>query len=304
MFDKNLQQELIANSSTTLQSPFIVIRFTHGSAGRFLSTVLQLSPDVAHWNQKLKKSTNIDVDQYCDYLEHCFPKNPSQHLRVEPDLPYESNFYSGTYSRGEDVDFDDYIEHQRKVNCEYFFDNIKQHKKINLILHKSKIPKFMHGSNVINVIIDTPKALDLTQKMLWLKHYQVINGNTIKRLAHNPDTCNQKRSHLVRQYCKESSIVSVDSIPDFYQTEIIDNSDIKIFCDTQTVLFDETNSNCTQHFFYLNNIFDKLDLFSNIIEICNEANLRYPDKELVSLTFDKWWSSQSAILDHWDDEWL
>ena len=281
------------------QSPFIVVRYAPGSAGRIISTILQLSDSVASWNTSLGKN-NFSTENYTSYLITSFPEAPEQHLRSEPDLPYYSDFYSGTYERGENSSFKQYLQHQEDTGCEYFFENLRQRLYVNLILHKSKIPMFMQGSHMINIIIDTPAALELSQKLLWCKHYQIVNQSEIKKLAHDPTTCNQKRRHLVQQFYTGASQVMIDSLEDFYISEIIKNPVFEVFQHTSLLLQDNSNKHCDQHFFYLSNIFCKKNLLANINTICDQINLARPNEQLLSLTFDIWWNSQHKILRHCD----
>ena len=237
---------------------------------------------------------------YIEYISHSFPPDSKKHLRVEPDLPYRFDFYSGTYNRGEDITYEQFLEYQRQGDCDYFFKNLIDKKYINLILHKSKIPVFMQDSFVVNIIIDTPEALELSQRLLWLKHYQIISNNLVKRLPHDPTTCNQQRSHIVQEFFKESADVKVNTINEFYTTEIKNNFEFVLFQDVQHLLNDQTNNTCTQGYFYLSNIFNKNKLIKNINDICEQYNLQPPSQELISLTYDMWWHSQDQILQEWD----
>jgi len=282
-----------------IESPFVVVRYAPGSAGRFISVLLQLSKSIAPWNILFDRD-NFSTEDYTNYLINSFPEVPEQHLRVEPDLPYYSDFYSGTYERGGNVSFEQYCKHQKNAGCEYFFKNLDQQYYVNLILHKSKIPLFMQGSYMINVIIDTPAALELSQKLLWCKHYQVVDKTKIKKLAHDPETCNQKRSHLVQQFYTGSSTVEVDSLENFYNNEIVKNPAFELFQHSSLLLEDSSNKYCNQHYFYLSSIFNKKHLVQNINTICDQINLSYPNEQLLSLTFDIWWNSQHKILNQWN----
>ena len=280
-------------------SPFITVRFAGGTGGRFISTLLQLSNDVAHWDQRFNSQLKISQHEYVEYLINSFPTDSKKHLRVEPDLPYYSDFYSGTYARGEDVSFEQYCEYQTQAKCEYFFKNLDQQQHVNLILHKSKIPLFMQRSHVINIIIDTPAALELAQKLLWCKHYQVLDKTKVKMLENDAETCNQKRRHLVQRFYTGSSTVVVGSLEDFYSNEIIKNPAFELFQHSSLLLEDDSNKYCNQHYFYLSSIFDKKHLVENINTICDQINLSYPDEQLISLTADIWWNSQNKILNEW-----
>jgi hypothetical protein len=51
-----------------LQNNFLVVRFTHGSGGKFLSTVLQTSAQIDHWSGILE-SKNFIIKQDGRYEE-------------------------------------------------------------------------------------------------------------------------------------------------------------------------------------------------------------------------------------------
>ena len=240
-------------------SPFVVVRFAAGSGGKFISTMLQNSNDVAHWNSELEqlKNTTKFQSSLVNYLETVFPEDPKKHLRVEPDLPYVFDFYSATYDRGNDITYEEYCEHHRIGKCDYFFEHIAKDKKANLLTHKSQVTKFMEGSVFVNIIVDSNRALNWTQKMLWDKHYQVIDKNTVRLLHHDPATCNIRRSHLVEKYYNGSSYITVSSIEDFYNKEIIDRQEIQMFHDTTKLYSHSSNSTVTNLEFHLDNIFDE-----------------------------------------------
>ena len=176
--------------------PFIIVRYAAGSAGRFISTLIQCSSDVAHWNPDLNNSST-NITSYKSYLDYSFPADPEQHLRVEPDIPYTSDFYSGTYDRGADITLEQYVRYQKD---NYFLTNIAEKQYANLILHKSKVPVFMQRSPIIKVILDTPDAIEFAKKMRWLKHYKVINDHAVNRLPADPNKCNLKRADVVINY--------------------------------------------------------------------------------------------------------
>lgn len=277
------------------KSPFVVVRFAAGSGGRFISSLFQLSESVSHWDSTIENNP-FSLDKYVEYIAESFPYSPEKHLKVEPDLPYYSDFYSGTYPRGEDVTYEQFCKYQQDHDCQYFFDNLNNHRYVNLILHKSKVPCFMQGSKIINIIIDNNDALKLTQQLLWLKHYQVIDSTSVKRLPHDPLTCNQKRSHLVKQFFVGSAIVKVNTIESFYQAEVLDSAEIKLFQNAHALLSDSSNATCEQGNFYLSNIFSKQKLIDNINSICDQFNFAQVNQQLISVTYDMWWQRQTEML--------
>lgn len=282
-------------------SPFVVVRFAAGSGGKFVSTMLQNSNDIAHWDSQLEqiKNTTIFQSSLVDYLETAFPSDPKKHLRVEPDLPYVFDFYSATYDRGNDVTYEEYCEYHRIGKCDYFFDHIAQNKKANLMTHKSQVTKFMEGSVFVNIIIDSSRALEWTQKMLWDKHYQVIDKNTVRLLHHDPATCNIRRSHLVEKYYDGSSYITVDSVEAFYNKEIVQRPEIWRFQDTGDLYAHPSNNTVVNLEFNLDNIFDEDLTIANFETIFQQANLAVPRLDLLRSTYRVWWPRQCKMIDAW-----
>ena len=281
---------------------FIVVRYASGCAGKFLSVMLQLSNDIASWDKKLEniKRTTQFKDKLIEYLNEHFPSDPSQHLRIEPDLPYYTDFYSGTFERGNETTYQEFCRYQEDNNVDYFKKNINHNKKINLILHKSQIPKFMEGALFVNVIINSTRSLSWSRKMLWLKHYEVIDANTVKRKHHDPNTCNAKRSHLVIKYFTGSPLVKVNTVEEFFDQEIVNNPEFTLFSTVENILEHKSNNQVTQDIFYLDNLFSAELTVKNISDIFINNGLSVPDNNLMFETYNFWWSRQNAILNHWN----
>ena len=216
---------------------FIVTRFPPGAAGRFLCCCLQLSPDISSWNidsLSYDKSSTDFCNKMIKYFEKKFLNDPGLHLRNEPDIPYNYDFYSGTYERGEDVTIEEYIDYQRPNKYNFFFSEIEKGKTINLIMHKSKIPEFLKNSIVVNVYVDNIQSHDIIAKLLWLKHYKVIDAVTIDKLIHNPNTCNVKRSNTVKRYVN-TSIQKVKTIKNFYVDNVYNNEELLRYKNKDTI---------------------------------------------------------------------
>src|SRR5210317_295955 len=91
---------------------FFIVRFTHGAAGKFVCSVLQTSASIRHWNDTLeqyKKQSNWHK-KCLDYVIQSFPKDHTQHLRNEPIQPFNTDLYSTSYDRGNDVTLETYID--------------------------------------------------------------------------------------------------------------------------------------------------------------------------------------------------
>ena len=90
---------------------FIVTRFTHGSAGKFLSTVLQTSDKIDHWSAIIQEQKNTSLYEHVtlEYVARSFPVDHTQYLKSEPMVPYNTDLYSTSFFRGSDVSLDQYF---------------------------------------------------------------------------------------------------------------------------------------------------------------------------------------------------
>lgn len=273
------------------KSPFIVVRYPSGGAGRFLSTALQLSNDIAHWDSSIEaiKDTDKFAKAAVDYVDSKFPVDLTYHLRLEPDLPYRADFYSGTYDRGTDVSFDEYNQLLADDN-DYYFDNVQANKKVNLILHKSEIPQFMLGSTFVNVIISSERARAWVEQMVWAKHYYVEATNLVRQLQHDPAYCNPKRKELVKQYFTGNAVIHVDSIDEFKMINISQNPEFNLFSNIETLYQHPSNQLVNNLVFDLDNIFSIDTVIDNIEQITQGSSLAMPDKDLLRKIYNIWWS--------------
>jgi hypothetical protein len=274
------------------KSPFIVVRYPSGGAGRFLSTALQLSNDIAHWDStvELTKGTEEFALASVNYVDSKFPVDLSYHLRMEPDLPYRSDFYSGTYDRGTDVTIEEYNRLLADEYNDYYFDNIQANKKVNLILHKSEIPQFMLGSTFVNVIINSARAKEWVEQMVWSKHYHVESPNLIRQLQHDPAYCNPKRKELVKKFFTGDAVIHVDSIDEFKMINISQNSEFSLFSNTENLYQHPSNQQVTNMVFDLDNIFSVDTVIDNIEQIARGSAISMPNKDLLRKIYNIWWS--------------
>ena len=277
-------------------SPFLILRYPPGGAGRFLSTVMQCSDEVAFWDPVIEKNKNTSsfIPMVEQYVNQKFPVDLFFHLRLEPDLPYYSEFYSGTFDRGNEITLNEYNEKMSNAGDDYYFNNIINNKKVNLILHKSHIPSFMFESLMINVIINSDRSMQWVKKMLWRKHYHLLNSNQILCLAHHENYCNPKRKHLVTQYSYDSPIITVDDVEEFKENQIGKINNLALFTSTTNLFSHETNSKVSHAVFELDNIFLFDTFFDNIKTICTQYFLKCPDSKLLSKIYEIWWNRQKC----------
>jgi hypothetical protein len=129
-------------------SRFIITRFTHGSGGKFLSSVIQASNTVDHWSTVLQfnKTNEIFPKLVEHYFNRSFFIDHSSSLRNEPHCPYNTDLYSVSYERGNDVALEQLLAHAYYVNDARFLDSWHKNRLLNLIFNKPQTPRFCDGN--------------------------------------------------------------------------------------------------------------------------------------------------------------
>jgi len=129
---------------------FVIVRFTHGAGGKFISSVLQTSDDISHWSatvQQSKKTPEFE-ELVREYTKRSFPINPKYHMLSEPIAPYNTDLYSSSYPRGNEVTLHEFLTHAREVNDTSLLQIIDSKHKCNLVFHKPNVPRFAEGADV------------------------------------------------------------------------------------------------------------------------------------------------------------
>lgn len=177
---------------------FILTRFTHGSAGKFLSSVLQTSAKIDHWSAIIEsnKSTDLFERLILEYTKRSFPSDHSLHMQMEPMVPYNTDLYSSGYPRGNDVTLDQYLAYAIINNDYRLLNCMKNNLFVNIIFHKPCIPIFCLGANVITITVTSDSEKQWLYKTLWSKQF-LETDNEILYLPSDPE------------YCNFSSIISV-----------------------------------------------------------------------------------------------
>lgn len=177
---------------------FIITRFTHGSAGKFLSSVLQTSNLVDHWSSIIEslKETDLFEKLVLEYIKRSFPADHSLYMQQEPMVPYNTDLYSAGYPRGDDVTLDQYLTYAITNRDLRLLECIKNNLFANIIFHKPCIPTFCQGSNVITITVTSESEKQWLYKSLWSKQF-LETEQEIRYLPSDPE------------YCSFSSIVSV-----------------------------------------------------------------------------------------------
>lgn len=275
---------------------FIITRFTHGAGGKFLSTVLQTSNNVDHWNSIVESYKNHALYHklVCGYAERSFPVDLALHLQNEPMVPYNTDLYSSTYERGIDTTLSQFIEHAGAVNDILFLNAVKQGKFVNLIMNKPFLPKFCYGAKTVTILVETKKELDWLHRTLWAKHY-LEQGNYIYYLPDHPRYCSFKNLPTVLKFNNPYQF-SIEQKEQIIQEKIV-HSEICHYYQNQS------NFSVIDQDYGIDNIFIPLSCFFNIDsflkhidQIFVEFGLGDPDVELIKKIHSIWTSRQEAYF--------
>jgi hypothetical protein len=160
---------------------FLVIRFAPGAAGNMLTSMIQCSPEVAHWDEQqesIKPNNN-----WLAYFESCFPREINKWLYYEPigQLNWGTrNIFSAKYPRGNNFTVDEFLE-QEKIYCNQYYHQQKNQKKyLPVFWHKEIMPEYFINSKSICIELDQP-ALRWYNHAVYKKHYRIINLSRDKR---------------------------------------------------------------------------------------------------------------------------
>jgi len=175
-----------------INSPFIVTRFTHGSAGKFLSTLLQTSKRVDHWSeiiQSCKNDSKLNHDVTLEYVRRSFPPDHSLHLQSEPMVPYNTDLYSAGFDRGNDVSYEDYINNAVIKNDVRCLESMKDNLFLNIIFNKPVIPNFCRNAKVVTILITT-EFEQTWVKCAWQQKHFLETDDSIIYIPYSPTHCN------------------------------------------------------------------------------------------------------------------
>lgn len=254
-------------------SKFIVIRFAPGSGGKFIATLLQLSPDVNSWDQQLeniKQQKNSRL--YLDYIRSKFTDDFVAWLKTEPEVPYETKWVSNRFDRGDDITHEqalEFLRHDRLFQDHYYND-----KRIVLISNKSRVPDWLpKNTTIINVLIDSIWAMKWVHRARLHKQFiQIEPGCWIIKQDH-PDYCSEKRADLAKQFSNPTEFRGTSF--QFLKKNIVKDPLIKKFQEQHEILDDASNDHHCQ-------IFWELSCLQNIEKIKRTLEKTYKDCGLTA----------------------
>jgi hypothetical protein len=271
---------------------FILTRFTHGAAGKFLSTVLQTSEKIDHWSAIIQqhKNTTLGDKLTLEYTNRSFPIDKSRHLASEPMVPYNTDLYSTSFPRGNDVTLGQYIENAKLKNDFRLLNNIDSAKLSNLIVNKPIVPVFCQSANVVTIIVTTSDEKEWLFKTLWSKHFLEMTTE-IRYLPADPAHCSFQSLPAIltfnNQYC-----FPVENKPELYHDYVVNNPTNDWYFNPGKFAEHDKLAQLNNTFINLDEILVTAKFLYAITKIFDHHNLGTPNMELIQQMHQIWLSRQ------------
>ena len=258
---------------------FLIIRFAPGSGGKFLSTLLQCSKSVHAWDEELviAKKEN-DHHKIVRYFASKFTTNFKDWQKNEPEIPYQTDFVSNRFSRGDNITFEQ--AQKLLVNDSKYQTDFHNHGQLVLILNKSQIPAWLWGrSNVVNIVIDTKDSKKWFHRARFQKQFIKTTNNSYIIKQEHEHFCSPKRSKLASQFDNEK--VFYGSWYSFAKKYIINDPIGKLFSVRSSIVSHPTNVNVNNFFFDLSTYLDSGEFVEKFQELCDQIDLESIPHALV-----------------------
>ncbi len=256
-------------------SNFIIVRFAPGAAGRFLSTMLMGSDDVAHYDPTVKT-----IEEKLNYLKTSFTQELDRWLLTEPSdkIAWGITFVSNKYPRGDNLSVNEF-ETLSKTHCTpWYFKNVSLGKRIIIPWNKSNIPNF-YKNNSISIIIDK-SSRRWFNRAHWIKHYGIVD-NKIHLKENDPSVHRKPLDKIVKQF--NNPIFSEEKFISFVRKNVIGSNISKLFYDSNNLEYAENDIKVN-----LSSLLEEKQCVETINNICNQLNLARIDQSYLKEGFKHW----------------
>lgn len=157
---------------------FLVIRFAPGSAGNFLTSLLQCSDQVGHWFEHIEHNKpNVD---WLEYFKQVYVPDLSQWLLHEPVAKQTlgtREIFSAMYDRGNDLTLEQFAE-QEQIHCSDLYFELKNAQKyIPIFWHKNYFPSYFANATFINIMLDKV-SVRWFDRSFFKKHFSIDQYNS------------------------------------------------------------------------------------------------------------------------------
>lgn len=254
---------------------FLIVRFAPGAAGRFLSTMLMGSDDVAHYDENVKT-----LEQKLEYLKNSFNPDLTQWLLNEPSdrIAWGITFVSNKFPRGDNLSIQEFEQLSKKNCTSWYFKNVRLGKKIIIPWNKSNIPPFYRGS-CITIILDKPSRRWF-HRSHWIKHYGIVNEK-IHLKENDPAVLRPPLNKIAEQF--NNPIYSTEKFIPFVKKNVISSAITKSFHDKNNLDYIENDI-----IINLSSLLEEKQCIATVNNICNQLNLKQIDQNYLKSGFSHW----------------
>lgn len=264
---------------------FLVIRFAPGSGGNFLSSLLQCSDTVGHWNQSLELAK--PNSNWIAWFESCFDKNLNSWLDNEPVANHmlgTREIFSAWYERGNELSPDEFFELEKKFCTPYYFHLKNTSALVPIFWHKNYFPCYFENSVFVDIMLDRP-SLSWFDRSWYYKHHEVNFDPESKqyyvlrrrhRLSIQPATGNFKNKHEA-VYDNFKSLVRHEVYNNPWRAKYLNKN-----------FLDASSNNRPRYILKLSDLLECDQCYQQYIHICNFLKINMLNHALFSQLFSIW----------------
>lgn len=227
---------------------FLILRFAPGAAGNMISSLLQCSPEITHWDpdcQSKKPQVN-----WLEYFQRVFPDDMKKWVYHEPvsKLSWGTReIFSAKYPRGDDLGTDEFLDREAASCNKFYHENKRAGRYLPIFWHKPNMASYFVNSKCVIISLDRA-SLRWFDHAVYHKHHNILSHDphqiTVQLLENRPEAvlpqfrdtvdfekCWRTFRHFVRERILENPFrqlyCNVDLIPPWsIPTVRIDLSDL------------------------------------------------------------------------------
>lgn len=263
----------------------IFVRYCPGAAGNFIISLIQLHPGVAHWDINIERhrAQMQDHDLRAWFHDH-FNSDLANHLKHEPHHPYQLDFVSSKYPRGDDISWPEFLQLSHERNDLALAQAMAQRRPVVLRLHKSRIPDWAVAPRIINVIAD-PASHRWLHRTRLTKLFGFDGTHWISR-ENDPDFLRHKFRHIQFQntYRFQRSAFG------FIREHVIREPVVDLFKSPDRLLAHDSNRLVPQQFMLnLSSLFDHASFQQMVSDLYTYLELGQPNLDLATQFYQHYW---------------
>jgi len=264
---------------------FLVFRYPPGGGGNFISSLLQCSNNVGHWNKNLEYSKpNTDWESWFD---RSFNKNLSKWLDTEPIANHDlgtREIFSAWYDRGNTLSTREFLKLEAEYCTPYYFYLKNKNSLIPIAWHKNYMPAYFENSVFIDITLDST-SIKWFDKSWYYKHHRVeydpsSNTYSVTRNRHRP--CIQPSNSSFSNEYK----VNYKSFRQLVINEIYNNPWRERYLDS--TYLDNLASQQPQYSLKLSDLLNFGQLHYHYKEMCTFLNIDPIDYSMLKNLFTIW----------------